>query len=244
MNILLIILLLQSFNFYYCLKIKNNTIIWSNIDFNNNKNVKVLNNNTIKVKYKAHIADSGISKYFDLSELCNSLILEYKIYFPYYFDFVKGGKLPGLYGGDIQTGCTGCEHSDKCFSARLMWRKKGLGEIYLYSPNQKYIKVKKYDTNNCGLSLDRGFFSFYKNKWMNIKEEIKLNDLDNKNGIIKLWINNKLYIKNNNIEFKTKITKNVAGLFFSTFYGGDTNNWAPKKDTFALFSDFKYICHK
>ena len=29
----------------------------------------------------------------------NNVTLEYSVYFPSDFDFVKGGKLPGLYGG-------------------------------------------------------------------------------------------------------------------------------------------------
>jgi hypothetical protein len=40
----------------------------------------------------------------DLSHAKNAT-LEYSVYFPIDFDFVKGGKLPGLYGG--HGGCTG-----------------------------------------------------------------------------------------------------------------------------------------
>ena len=35
----------------------------------------------------------------------NNVTLEYSVYFPEDFDFVKGGKLPGLYGG--HKGCSG-----------------------------------------------------------------------------------------------------------------------------------------
>ncbi|XP_050413617.1 uncharacterized protein LOC126828082 [Patella vulgata] len=42
-----------------------------------------------------------------------------------------GGKLPGLFGD-----CSGGRHSTTCFSARLMWREKGDGEIYVYMPDQ------------------------------------------------------------------------------------------------------------
>lgn len=243
-NIILIILI-KTFlvQFVYCLKIKNNVILWTKKDFNNDKNIILLNNNIINVTYKANKVDDGFSKYFKLSNLCNSMILEYNIYFPNNFDFVKGGKLPGLYGGDTNHGCSSCKHSNKCFSTRLMWRKNGNGEIYLYSPNQKKINVeKKYNDGSCGLSLGRGNFTFLKNKWTKIKQQIFLNDLNNDNGIIKLWINNKLYIKNSNIEFQSSNNKNETGIFFSTFFGGSTKDWAPEKDVFALFSNFKYKC--
>lgn len=53
----------------------------------------------------------------DLSTAKN-VTLEYSIFFPTGFDFVKGGKMPGLYGG--HTGCSGGQQSEDCFSTRLM----------------------------------------------------------------------------------------------------------------------------
>jgi hypothetical protein len=48
--------------------------------------------------------------------------LEFSVFFHSTFDFVKGGKLPGLIGGTNQ--CSGCNtvisERDSCFSARFM----------------------------------------------------------------------------------------------------------------------------
>jgi len=48
--------------------------------------------------------------------------LEFSVFFHSTFDFVKGGKLPGLIGGTNQ--CSGCNtvisERDNCFSARFM----------------------------------------------------------------------------------------------------------------------------
>lgn len=46
------------------------------------------------------------------------------------FHWVKGGKLPGLYGESANASsiCTGGNHEPNCFSARLMWRNGGEGE--------------------------------------------------------------------------------------------------------------------
>ena len=63
--------------------------------------------------------------------------LEYKIYFCSSFDFVKGGKLPGLYGGRHH--CSGGDAATDCFSARLMWRRNGDGEVYMYIPRDKQV---------------------------------------------------------------------------------------------------------
>jgi|SRR5712671_2106184 len=64
----------------------------------------------------------------DLSN-ASSVTLEYRVFFPSDFDWVKGGKLPGLYGG--HTRCSGGNPALDCFSTRLMWRAGGAGELYL-----------------------------------------------------------------------------------------------------------------
>ena len=64
----------------------------------------------------------------DLSSAKN-VSLEYCVFFPVDYDWVKGGKLPGLYGG--HTGCSGGNDALTCFSTRLMWRSEGMGELYL-----------------------------------------------------------------------------------------------------------------
>lgn len=67
----------------------------------------------------------------DLSQARN-VTFEYKVFFPGDFEWVKGGKLPGLYGG--RTGCSGGDPALDCFSTRLMWRAGGAGELYLVRP--------------------------------------------------------------------------------------------------------------
>lgn len=47
-----------------------------------------------------------------------NVTLEYSVFFPDGFNFVKGGKLPGLFGG--HKGCSGGQQSEDCFSTRLM----------------------------------------------------------------------------------------------------------------------------
>jgi hypothetical protein len=60
----------------------------------------------------------------------NTMMVTYEVAFDKGFDWVKGGKLPGLRGGLNSSGCSGGNKSDglECFSSRIMWRKDGLGE--------------------------------------------------------------------------------------------------------------------
>jgi hypothetical protein len=59
----------------------------------------------------------------------NNVTFEYSVFFSSDFEWVKGGKLPGLYGGRPR--CSGGDPALDCFSTRLMWRAGGAGELYL-----------------------------------------------------------------------------------------------------------------
>ena len=60
----------------------------------------------------------------------NTMMVTYELAFDAGFDWVKGGKLPGIRGGLNSTGCSGGNKADgrDCFSSRLMWRMSGLAE--------------------------------------------------------------------------------------------------------------------
>lgn len=64
----------------------------------------------------------------------NTMMVTYEVAFEEGFDWVKGGKLPGLRGGLNSSGCSGGNKSDglECFSSRLMWRASGHGEGTLF----------------------------------------------------------------------------------------------------------------
>jgi hypothetical protein len=60
-----------------------------------------------------------------------TMILSYEVAFDSNFDWVKGGKLPGLRGGLNSTGCSGGDtvpNGKDCFSSRVMWRRFAEGE--------------------------------------------------------------------------------------------------------------------
>ncbi|SNX81589.1 uncharacterized protein MEPE_00294 [Melanopsichium pennsylvanicum] len=71
---------------------------------------------------------------FDLT-LAQSVTFNYSVFFPAYYNFVLGGKLPGLYGG--QEGCGGGNNAQDCWSSRMAWRANGTGELYAYLPQDK-----------------------------------------------------------------------------------------------------------
>jgi len=59
-----------------------------------------------------------------------SMLVTYEVAFEADFDWVKGGKLPGLRGGPDPNNCSGGNQANgtNCFSSRVMWRTNGAGE--------------------------------------------------------------------------------------------------------------------
>lgn len=157
----------------------------------------------------------------------DSLHLRYYVRFAEGFDFVKGGKLPGLYGG---VGATGGKVPDgeSGFSTRFMWRAKGAGEVYAYLPTSK----------EHGTSLGRGKWRFAPGKWHLIEQAVNLNTPDRKDGRIRVWFDEKLVLDEQELVFRTTDKLKVEGILFSTFFGGDDASWATPEATHTDFAAF------
>ncbi|EKM83147.1 hypothetical protein AGABI1DRAFT_34922 [Agaricus bisporus var. burnettii JB137-S8] len=172
----------------------------------------------------------------------------YSVYFPEGFDFVKGGKLPGLYGGDSEdqaVSCSGGRRDNGCWSARLMWRGGAEGEFYTYLPpdfpeNQKVCNVKPESDCNptYGASVGRGSFHFATGGWTNVSERVRLNDPGKANGEIELFVNGKSVINVKGLTLRDKGQGKIYGMQMQTFFGGSSPDFASTKNQDVYFSDF------
>lgn len=114
-----------------------------------------------------------------------SMLVTYEVAFDSGFDWVKGGKLPGLRGGPDPNNCSGGNQANgtNCFSSRIMWRTDGNGEgklvashvgashggfscsvrkVYAYVPRVNGIcsDTGVQCNDQFGISLNRGSFVF------------------------------------------------------------------------------------
>ncbi|KAA5612145.1 polysaccharide lyase [Rhodovastum atsumiense] len=154
--------------------------------------------------------------------------LSYRVRFAPGFDFAKGGKLPGLYGGVDQRGCVAPGPASG-FSARLMWRAGGMGELYLYAPGR---------TTRCGESIARGAWRFTPGTWIGVTEEVIANAPGRSDGVIRVWIDGKRVVEQIGLVLRDSSGIGVDGLLFSTFFGGSDPGWASPRDQYAEFGDF------
>ncbi|MFQ3787750.1 polysaccharide lyase [Halomonas sp. A29] len=154
--------------------------------------------------------------------------LSYMVRFPTDFDFVRGGKLPGLYGGEAPSGGEDVDGTTG-FSMRLMWREEGEGELYPY--------VVGFE----GDSVGRGSWRFPLGQWVTIEQEIVLNDPGQENGIVRLWVDGRPVLEQQNVVYRTTPAITIDGLMFSTFFGGTGEGWRTPRDQYVDFAAFRFF---
>lgn len=181
-----------------------------------------------KASYGSNMGGAGWRFHFGRHEAAE---LNYTVRFDKDFEFVKGGKLPGLCGGpetitggDPVDGITG-------FSARLMWRKNGQGQAYVYHMHQPSKYGEEFDFPDS--------FRFEPGKPTNIRLQVEMNRAGKKNGQLRIWADDQLLVERNDLQWRKKTTYGVDSILFNTFHGGGNASWAPERDVWAEFSGFR-----
>lgn len=156
--------------------------------------------------------------------------LRYQVRFPDGFDFVKGGKLPGLYGGDAPSGGHQADGYNG-FSLRLMWREDGQGELYTYvaEPQDAY-----------GVSIGRGNWRFPRGEWVSVELEAMLNTPGKQDGVVRVWVAGQPVVERTDIVYRDTPALGVDGLMFSTFFGGTGESWRTPRRQYVDFADFRF----
>ncbi|KAG6917309.1 hypothetical protein DXG01_002967 [Tephrocybe rancida] len=172
-----------------------------------------------------------------------TMMVTYEVAFDNFFDWVKGGKLPGLRGSTKSNlgGCSGGKEKESatsdCFSTRLMWRRSGSGEIYASIPTTNNLCSQ--GGVSCAAdatSLQRGSFGFVSGQWNRVTLLIRLNDPPNvANGNIQLYYNDLSAIDQQGLQLRTNPQVYLNGFYFSTFFGGSDNSWATPNTTHTYY---------
>ena len=144
------------------------------------------------------------------------------------FNFVRGGKLPGFYGGTPRSGGK-IPNGHDGFSTRIVWQTQGKGALYAYLPTSVTF----------GTVMGSGSWLFKPGRWVNVSQAVKLNTPGLSDGEVAVWIDGVLTHRECNLTFRDTETLKIDGIFFSTFFGGNDPSWASTSDTFIDFGDFK-----
>lgn len=155
--------------------------------------------------------------------------LRYRLKFHSGFNFVKGGKLPGLMGGTAPTGCRTASESVNGFTSRYMWKRRGAAILYLYWGDK---------TVRCGQPFALNV-RFIRDVWYTLTQHVKLNTPGFYDGVVEVWVNDTEVFRKSDIRFRRAGAGwKITGMYFSTFFGGNDPTWATTKKEVAYFDKF------
>ena len=141
--------------------------------------------------------ESGAQWQLKLSGEHEELYSSYRVKFKNGFDFVRGGKLPGLAGGTAPTG-SDVANGNTGWTARMMWRTNFKGKSgEPQQPTSQVISYAQYANSGSdknGANEDKEYWmrsrlnrvKLKSGVWYQVTQRIKLNDPGVSNGIIQI----------------------------------------------------------
>lgn len=161
----------------------------------------------------------------------DELYCAYAVRFAPGFDFVKGGKLPGLAGGAANTGGNKPTGKDG-WSARMMWRAGGEVVQYVYHVDQPTIYGEDFQWDLGGQRY------FRPGAWHRVEHRIVINTPGQRDGVVQGWFDGVQALDRRNVRFRDVDAFAIDAFYFSTFFGGSDPTWAAVKDEFVYFDQF------
>ncbi|CAN0399254.1 unnamed protein product, partial [Phaeothamnion confervicola] len=172
--------------------------------------------------------ECGVQLKFPLGATFSELWVSFRVRFETGFMWIKGGKLPGLCGGTCPTGCVAVDGLDG-FSARHMWRADGKAVGYTYEPLK---------TESCG--EDYPFGTFVAGRWHKVTTRVRMNfgGEHAANGVLQTFLDGAEVLRNETMLWRNSDSAfGINTFYFSTFFGGSDNSWAPTKISYIDFDD-------
>ena len=185
---------------------------------------------SLRLKYPANTFGPGaqaIQAWVALPKSYEELFVSYRIRFERGFDFVLGGKLPGLSGGKGNTGGEKPTGLDG-WSGRMMWRAGGSAVQYVYHPDQPRHWGQDFPYRR----------NFSPGQWHTVEHRFVMNTPGEKDGVLQAWFDDDQVLDVDTLRFRDVNAFAIDQFYFSTFFGGDNDTWAPTRDQYITFDDF------
>lgn len=233
--------------------LKKGTQPWNTQHIGNPERMTV-KNGVLRLNYgkNAHGAGSGAKvSALPLGKFpAETIEFGYDVYFPDSFEWVKGGKLPGVCLGTTPNECaTGGKWKRDEGSVRFMWRSKDNKSAYIigyvYLPVEGDYK-KSFDRqgaeykrvtdpgNRTGHDLWHGQLPIRKG-WNSLRMKIVMNTPKKANGTIEVTVNGKTK-RVSDVLFRDNDKVKISNVNFVSFFGGGSNDWnSPSRSTYTEF---------
>jgi hypothetical protein len=182
--------------------------------------------------------------------------LRYSIYFPPDFDFVKGGKLPGMNIGTHPMDCSsGGEWSDTGGSFRIMFRERGAAIGYMYAPlpgagqgtfdvQSEAFRAVAAVKGGAGIDLfhsrnDDEDMMLKAGEWNTFEIKVKLNTPGEADGSFQVTCNGKTKGMDG-VTWRLTGDSQINAVNFVAFFGGGSDDWNSPKEQYCLFKDVSF----
>jgi len=179
-----------------------------------------------------------------------SIEFGYDVYFPDSFEWVKGGKLPGVCLGTTPNECaTGGDWKRDEGSVRFMWRSKDnksayiIGYVYLpvegdykksFARQGAEYKRVTDPGNRTGHDLWHGQLPIRKG-WNSLRMKIVMNTPKKANGTIEVTINGNTKLVSD-VLFRDNNKVKISNINFVSFFGGGSASWnSPSRSTYTEY---------
>lgn len=206
-------------------------------------------NKSLVIMYPEGESNLGKSQWkMPLGAAYDELFLSYRIRFDNDFDFVRGGKLPGLCGGACNSGGSMPNGTDG-WSARMMWRTNGSGGSpttgdsanivqYVYHPDQTANGGINGDDLKWDDTTPTDWKTFDSDTWYHLQHRVVMNTPGQHDGIVQAWLDGEMVLDKRDIRFRDISSIQIDTLYFSTFFGGSSSVWEATKDEHVYFDNF------
>lgn len=173
----------------------------------------------------------------DISGQQNEIYFSYDIRFKPGFQWVIGGKIPGVAGGYSPAGIIPAFNDG--FTVRLMWGADGYLLMYVYHHDQTII---------WGSSWKWSDFRFQTGKWYNLTIRIVTNTVgttkgDN-NAILEGFIDGKLMFQKSDLRFRNVNTIYPDRILIESFFGGNTDDYRAQADEYIDIDNYVLFTYK
>ena len=210
------------------------------------------NGAALRVEYDAQGTgprEGGAQWLVEFQDEFEEAYLSYRVKFGAGFDFVRGGKLPGLAGGSAPSGSAPAD-GIRGWTGRFMWRTNFRGVSgdpeQLTSGGISYAKHVHSGFAQDGRQEDEVFWveedgsdsTLVDDVWYTLRQRVRMNTPGQRDGILQIWLDNRLVLDQRNLQFRNIPELKLDRLFFSTFFGGG-DAWRASKDEVVFFDDFK-----
>ena len=165
----------------------------------------------------------GWSWFSPLPSNLTEVYFSYDIRFKPGFNWVHGGKIPGVTGGRVYSG-NEIKYTDG-FSVRAMWKGYGTLVYYIYHQDQDNIYGSSYDWEN---------FRFETGRWYNLTFRVVLNSVGSdggiRNGILEGFVDGKLVFQKTDFNFRNFESIKIDRMYICSFFGGNDAIWNAARD--------------